>query len=77
MTGSWPSAKQVGDLSLAEATGDAIRLGHMLVAFMLVDDTWQSFCRVCKATALVRPRSRRLPRLGGAALTLRCDQVKR
>lgn len=70
---SWISLEQVTAATKTEASLDAKRLGHRMVAWVLVgDEEYRSRCTECLEALVIRPRSRAGARIGGIAAILSC-----
>jgi len=74
---SWPSAAEVGNALVAEAEGDAKRLGHRLVGWAAREGRYYSRCSECLEAVVVSPRLIGVARIRGAAATLPCAKKKR
>jgi len=70
---TWPTAGDIALRLLAQARGDALRLGHAhLSDWVPYKGEWIARCARCQLEARVRPRSWHGAPTSGPALELRC-----
>jgi hypothetical protein len=74
---SWPTAAEIGNALVAEAEGDAKRLGHRLVGWAAREGRYFSRCSECLESVIVAPRLIGVARIRGAAATLPCSKQRK
>lgn len=69
---------EIGNALVAEAEGDAKRLGHRLVGWATREGRYFSRCSECLEAVVVSPRLMGVARIRGAAANLPCaKRIKR